>query len=848
MTSPASYDGVRLIASSYKDDGAMAASKVMTVDLTAGRNTFTVTGLRTGARYLAFLTDLSGRPLCPKITFEPEPAALTVKTHPAGAEVYSGENTVLTVAAEGGKTPYSYQWYKDGAAISGASAASCSAEQAGSYHCVVTDARGRTAESKKATVTLLAALRIESQSNSAEVDEGESALLTVTAAGGKQPYTYQWFRGSAAISGASAASCSAEQAGSYHCVVTGANGRKVDSAEIQVTVIPKLRFTMQPSGAVIDHGSVASLQVAATGGKGAYAYRWYKDGVAISGAASSAYTATQSGVYYCRASDSIGASDESRKAFVTVGSALHLTHQPEDQVAYADDKYSGSMYDSLNGGTEPYSFQWYLDGEPFLGEEARKNCYYAKASGVYCCFVQDSAGKSVLSDEATVTVVPRIQFARHPRGGVIAEGGSLTLSVEVEGGTGEYLFNWLKDGQELGIWTTEYVVTQPGSYVCRVCYVYPGTTRVVKLISSEPVRVYSAAGMLRIVEQPRSIYGAPGDFMAGANIQLHVSATSASMPLTYKWQVLDQNGTAWTDIEGATEAYYIPEENGSYRVYVSDGIGDVVISDPASVDIAVWPLMIVQQPTDTPMFHYDQHAYYWGDYPLDFVFKGGSGRYRYTIEVSDGEGVEFCKAYGPVLSNDTALHYKIYTSTDDDWPFGSAYDLSRAAAHGDGWALWSGYGLYINKEGVRYRIVVEDDADPSQRLVSRVCKTADYENLTRGETLMSQVVITYDSIKDEAVLSIYGGSGVYTVLWQYAWSEYVSLHTGWRYGDWNVLPENSEMTRELTSFGEVIRYPHLSQKIHMTSNVCLMATVYESVTGDPTKLHDGVWLRYYLHY
>lgn len=66
---------------------------------------------------------------------------------PATKAVTAGQALTLTVALTGGQAPYSYQWYKDGNAISGANAAtytkaSAAAADSGTYKVVAQDGYG----------------------------------------------------------------------------------------------------------------------------------------------------------------------------------------------------------------------------------------------------------------------------------------------------------------------------------------------------------------------------------------------------------------------------------------------------------------------------------------------------------------------------------------------------------------------------------------------------------------------------------------------------------------------------------------------------------------------------------
>lgn len=93
--------------------------------------------------------------------YEP-PVPLSFSTDLAATKsVATGAALTLTVAAANGFGDYTYQWYKDGAPLSGRTSASFSksaaeAGDAGVYYCEVTDKNGDKAQSKQCTVTVTA--------------------------------------------------------------------------------------------------------------------------------------------------------------------------------------------------------------------------------------------------------------------------------------------------------------------------------------------------------------------------------------------------------------------------------------------------------------------------------------------------------------------------------------------------------------------------------------------------------------------------------------------------------------------------------------------------------------------
>lgn len=125
-------------------------------------------------------------------------------TQPQSQSVKAGTNVTFTVAAIG-STPLSYQWCKDGVAITGAtnttlSLANVQYTAGGGYSAKVTNAFGN-ATSLTATLTVSAAPIIIVQPQSVTALAGGPASFTVVASG-RPTLQYQWCRDGAVIAGA----------------------------------------------------------------------------------------------------------------------------------------------------------------------------------------------------------------------------------------------------------------------------------------------------------------------------------------------------------------------------------------------------------------------------------------------------------------------------------------------------------------------------------------------------------------------------------------------------------------------------------------------------------------------
>ncbi len=98
-----------------------------------------------------------------------------------------------------------------------------------------------------------------------------------------------------------------DQAGSYACVVTTANGFAASSRTAILTVLPKLKITSQPQVLTLFQGQALENCLQAVGA-GTLSYQWYKDGKIISGQNQpclkiASVLTSDSGFYHCRVTD-----------------------------------------------------------------------------------------------------------------------------------------------------------------------------------------------------------------------------------------------------------------------------------------------------------------------------------------------------------------------------------------------------------------------------------------------------------------------------------------------------------------------------------------------------------------
>jgi hypothetical protein len=200
--------------------------------------------------------------------------AITQQPPPLPASTCAGGPLSLTVGATG-TPPLAYQWYENGVAVGGATAANVTIPAPGTlglstYHCEVTNSCGGVTSASVATMVVPgSAPAISVQPASTALIAGTPGGLSVTATG-SSPLAYQWRRDGVPILGSTLASlpiaaADLSVAGTYDVVVSNGCGA-VTSAPAIVTVSGPAVVTQHPASQFLCLGEPVTLSTAATGG------------------------------------------------------------------------------------------------------------------------------------------------------------------------------------------------------------------------------------------------------------------------------------------------------------------------------------------------------------------------------------------------------------------------------------------------------------------------------------------------------------------------------------------------------------------------------------------------------
>lgn len=442
-----------------------------------------------------------------------------------------------------------------------------------------------------------AAPSITSQPADVEVNEGQTATLSVTASGGGT-FSYQWKRGGVDIAGATGATYTTpallpSDDGAQYAVAVRNNGGVTLSRTATIRVKAKPTITAQPASATVSEGQTATFSVTASGAN-PLSYQWRKNGTAITGANQASYTTpatvlADSGASFTVVVSNSAGSATSTAASLTVSAVVvapTITTHPASQAATVGATVQLTVAAS---GTQPFNYQWYRNGSILggpIGSTLSIPNVQTSDAGSYYVVVTNAAGNAT-SNVASLTVNEPVSFLSHPVDQTVVEGGSGGFAVTARG-TGPLTYQWQKDGTNLVGQTSDMLrlsniqTSDAGSY------------RVV--VTGAAGSATSNAATLT-VNVPVTINTHPADQVVavGGGASFTVGATGTG-PLTYQWY---KDGVVLAGQTSATLTLLNVQaaDAGSYRVIVTGASGSVM-SNAGILTVNVPGPSITTQPSD----------------------------------------------------------------------------------------------------------------------------------------------------------------------------------------------------------------------------------------------------------
>ncbi|PZO34700.1 MAG: hypothetical protein DCE86_01310 [Flavobacteriaceae bacterium] len=332
-------------------------------------------------------------------------------TSPATDILLPGETKTFTVTTDAADPQFS--WFRNNDPIPGANQSSYTATQNGTYKVVVTQTQGCNATAEKVFVLEYPTgfeVTITPTTSYTACDNGPVTLsvtrfIANTSQGvidltnrNNSAYTYQWFKNTSTVAGATATSHtinSATENGSYTVSVTLPDFAPVVSNAVDIKLSPE-NTTISSSGALCEEGSVTLSSSVANS---EYTYQWFKNDLPIPGATTYNHTADSEGNYYLIISQS-GCSRQSNTISLTIGQISIASTSPATDILLPGETKTFTV---TTDAAAP-QFAWFRNNDPIPG--ANQSSYTATQNGTYKVVVTQTQGCNATAEKVFVLEYP----------------------------------------------------------------------------------------------------------------------------------------------------------------------------------------------------------------------------------------------------------------------------------------------------------------------------------------------------------------------------------------------------------------------------------------------------------
>jgi hypothetical protein len=607
-----------------------------------------------------------------------------VISSPKNQTVTVGQTATFSVSASGGG-PFTYQWYKNGSAVSGATSntyttPSTSMGDTGAVFTVSVSSAAGSVTSSPATLTVNAIKpAITTQPASQTVTLGQPATFGVTATG-TGPLAYQWFMNGVAISGATSSTyttpptTSSNNGAVYTVTVANSAGSVTsNSASLAIPNSSPIATSLVPSNSTPPYDGTVLLVPTFSGGTAVIGSAGVGSSditaSAMSGASYPTPALTSGKTYTLTVTSPTGTLVSTFCIVTPTGVTISPVTPANQTFAPGPATFSATASGGISDG-----LTWSASSGTFAG-----NVWTAPAvAGIYTITATSVDNPSVSVTTTATIALPSI--IAQPTNQRVCSGGVLTLSVIANFATS---YQWSFNGAAiLGATNSTYSVSAATS-ANRGNY----SVTVTNALGSVTSTVASVVVGSSITSNPISL-----SVSATQTATFSVSATGLS-PFAYQWFQIPSGGTSGVPIAGATSSFYTTPavdssyDGSQYYATVTDSCSTMTSAN-ASLTVAVSnvPPTILTQPVGESVapggttsfsvvaFGSPSLAYQWYRIP--------AGQTIGTLITGATSSTYSLPASATLTTNDQDTYYVIVTN-----PYGQTVSQPAPLAVGNGIVL-----------------------------------------------------------------------------------------------------------------------------------------------------------------
>ncbi|MET0391615.1 MAG: choice-of-anchor L domain-containing protein [Chitinophagaceae bacterium] len=281
-----------------------------------------------------------------------QPDAISITTQSLPISCFGQSNGSIQASVTGGTAPYSYSW------SNGASSASLSNLNAGSYTLTVTDAKSCSKSGSPVVLAAPAELIATVTSQAASCKGNSDGTATAQVTGGTAPYTYVWSANNqtgSTATGLSKGIATVTVTDNRGCSVQGHTS--VSELDKSCNNCPGFSATVRGVNTSCITGTDGSVYVTVNGGRAPYTFQWQNQsttgGSSLSGLSAGSYTVTVRDQDNCIYSGSAAVSAGTAICPVKCNLVVSL-HAVSPNCPAG----TGSIQSTVTGGSGSYVYKW----------------------------------------------------------------------------------------------------------------------------------------------------------------------------------------------------------------------------------------------------------------------------------------------------------------------------------------------------------------------------------------------------------------------------------------------------------------------------------------------------------
>ncbi len=406
--------------------------------------------------------------------------------------------------------------------------------------------------------------------------------------------------------------------GTYNVTVTGTAGTVTQTSTIAFVVAPGTgpSITAQPADVTLCSGGNATFTSAASGTGLSYQWQLSTDGGAtytnITGATATSYTVnaastTQNNYKYKVIISTTCGSSTSNVATLVVNGTPSIATQPANASVCTGS--SNVFTVSATGSGLVYQWQVSTDAGSTWSDISGANAASYTLSGIttaqnnyqYHVVITGTCPGTATSTASVLTVGTAPNITTQPADVTNCAGSSTTFTAAASGSGITYQWQVSTDG---GATWSNIAGANAGTYSVATTNAMNGNRYRVIVGSLTCVTPTTSAVAILTVNSLPAVTSQPASSTLCAGSNVTFSSTATGTNITYQWQVSNNGGTTWTNINGATAATYTittiaaGQNNTQYHVVVSGTCTPSATSSAATLTV-ISPVNVTTQPASS---------------------------------------------------------------------------------------------------------------------------------------------------------------------------------------------------------------------------------------------------------